>query len=186
MNYFIIDQKGFSILEVMTAVVIAGLLIVMAVPNYQELKKNGYKKAAMAHLASYHRSAKIMIAEFGYNPGNFVAIGYEPEGDFYYRLIATDGGGATCAVSSPPSSCAAHDPPAYYPNQNTCISTEFDTGSNCNEINPRRWQELLDSYNTTNTTASVNGMSFKVYAASNEADDYFCADQSGVYGGDCP
>ena len=170
MAHLVTNHNGFSIIEVMVVVTIIGLLAVISVPNYQEFKRNSHRQAATAHLASYHRSAKIMIGEFGYNPGNFVAIGFEPEGDYYYRIIAADN---------------TEDPPAYYPNEDNCVSTH-STSSTCQQISPHLWQELLNNAEYKSKTAEVKGKRFKVYAVSDKADDYLCTDQTEVYIGDCP
>ena len=170
----ITNQKGMSMIEILIVVVIVGLLATMGIPGYQELKKNSYQQSGMAQLAAYHRSAKIMIGEFAYNPGNFVALGFKLEGDYYYRIIAEDG----------------EDPPEYYPNQNTCISTESITDCNqlCDPGPPIDcpWRELLSSYEDSHKPPEVNEMTFKVYAFSNDEENYLCTDEAGVYAGDCP
>ena len=175
----VLNQKGISMIEILIVVVIVGLLATMGIPGYQQLKKNSYQQSGMAQLAAYHRAAKIMIGEFAYNPGNFVAIGFKLEGDYYYRIKAADG----------------EDPPAYYPDQPDCVSTEDNT--KCNQlcdltVTPMEcpWRELLSSYKDASPlpspTISVDGMRFKAYAYSNDEENYLCTDEAGVYAGDCP
>ena len=172
----ITNQKGMSMIEVLIVVVIVGLLATMGIPGYQQLKKNSYQQSGMAQLAAYHRSAKIMMGEFAYNPGNFVALGFRLEGDYYYRIIAEDG----------------EDPPEYYPDQGSCISTE--SLSDCNQFcdppdcSDPPWREILTatSYKTSHKTPEVDDMAFKVYAFSDDEENYLCTDTTGVYAGDCP
>ncbi len=176
----ILNQKGISMIEILIVVVIVGLLATMGIPGYQQLKRNSYQQSGMAQLAAYHRAAKIMIGEFAYNPGNFVAIGFKLEGDYYYRIKAADG----------------EDPPDYYPNQGSCESTEVPTlPGGCSQFcegSPLEcpWRELLSSYKDASPlpspTISVDGMRFKAYAYSNDEENYLCTDEAGVYAGDCP
>ena len=182
----IINQKGISMIEILIVVVIVGFLATMGIPGYLELKKNSYQQSGMAQLAAYHRSAKIMMGEFAYNPGNFAAIGFKLEGDYYYRIVADD----------------HTNPPDYYPNQDSCISTERpalnviggcsvlcgEANSKCSDVDNYPWRELLtaSSYKTGHKTPAVNDMTFKVYAFSNDEQNYLCTDERGVYAGDCP
>ena len=172
----IVNQKGLSMIEILIVVVIVGLLATMGIPGYQQLRKNSYQQSGMAQLAAYHRSAKIMMGEFAYNPGNFVAIGFKLEGDYYYRIVAADG----------------DDPPDYYPNQNNCISTESET--RCSQLcdaGDCPWREILNSYNqppgkNPRVDDAKTGMTFEVYAFSDDVENYLCTDEAGVYAGDCP
>ena len=172
----IANQKGISMIEILIVVVIVGILATMGIPGYQQLKKNSYQQSGMAQLAAYHRSAKIMMGEFAYNPGNFVAIGFKLEGDYYYRIVANHN----------------EDPPEYYPNQSTCFSTESYPACNqlCDTLacSEPPWREILtaSSYEDSHETPEVDDMSFKVYAFSNDVDNYLCTDEAGVYAGDCP
>ena len=180
----LINQKGISMVEILIVVVIVGLLATMGIPGYLELKRNSYQQSGMAQLAAYHRAAKLMIGEFTYNPGNFVAIGFKLEGDYYYRIVAMDG----------------TDPPEYYPDQNTCISTERpalnkmkgcsvfcgNANSKCSSADDYPWRELLSSYDETPGTPDVKKMEFKVYGFSDDSKNYLCTDHRGVYVGDCP
>ncbi len=176
----VFNKKGFSIIEIMVVASILGLLSLMLMPSYQEFKKNGHRQAARVHLSTYQRSAKMMIGEFGYNPGNFVALGFQPEGNIYYRIIAAD---------------SNRNPPDYYPNNDCCFSTGHDsnhTHTNCTGTNDcvdcgagyrDAWQETLSNY--SNKTATVNGRSFKVYAVSDKSDDFLCTNEADVFTGDC-
>ena len=183
----IANQKGISMIEILIVVVIVGFLATMGIPGYLELKKNSYQQSGMAQLAAYHRSAKIMMGEFAYNSGNFAALGFKLEGDYYYRIMATH----------------FKDPPGYYPNQDTCISTERpalnvkdlcsvfcgESKSMCTDSDNYPWREILtaSSYQQpSGKTPVVNDMAFKVYAFSNDEENYLCTDQAGVYAGDCP
>ena len=182
--------------EILIVVVIVGFLATMGIPGYLELKRNSYQQSGMAQLAAYHRSAKLMIGEFAYNPGNFVALGFKFEGDYYYRIITADG---------------AEDPPEYYPNKDDCISTKrpalnaevgcsvFCGNANfkCNSSDDYPWRELLteSSYKdnlsscipfTDDRCPGVDKMRFRTYAFSNDEENYLCTDEAGVYPGDCP
>ena len=106
---WILNNRGATIIESMVIVAILGMLTSLAIPSYRELRKRSFQKQATAHLLSYHRSAKLMIAEFAFNPGNFEALGFRPEGDLYHRIVAADNTSSTL--------------PDAYPNNDACIST---------------------------------------------------------------
>lgn len=106
------NNKGFSMIEVLTVVAIIGVLATTAIASYQNLVKNSRQKQAKAELAAYYRGTKLMIGELGYNPSNFPAVGFKPEGDLYYRFIAAD------------HTSLSNNPPSVYPNEETCTTTE--------------------------------------------------------------
>lgn len=173
MAKLITSQKGLSMIEILVVVTIIGLLASMGIPGYQELRRNSFQHSGMAQLAAYHRSAKIMMGEFGYNPGNFVGVGFRLEGEYYYRITAADNKNGTVS-----------DPPDYYPNDDACVATNDTCSYFCS---PPCWKEILTSSTYTSPkTPEVDDMSFKVYAFSDDTNNYLCTDEAGVYAGDCP
>lgn len=188
---WILNNKGVTIIESMVIVAILGMLVSIAIPSYRELRKRSFQKQATAHLVNYHRSAKLMIAEFGFNPGNFEALGFRPEGDLYHRIVAADNTSDTL--------------PDAYPNNDNCFSTNDtqDTSTivnDCSDDFSTWWNETSSNYWDNNYTGgtkpagtpSISGKEFFVYAYppgdhnTNTESDYLCAShQKDVFVGNC-
>ena len=83
-------HKGISILEIIIFIIVLGALGVMSFMGYKKVQQNSHQKQAMVHLASYLKSSKLAMQELRFNPGNFEALGFMPEGKLYYRIIAAD------------------------------------------------------------------------------------------------
>lgn len=182
------SHKGISILEITIFIMVLGLLGFFSVLGYKKFQQNSYQKQAMAHLAAYLKSSKLAIEEFGFNPGNFEALGFMPEGKLYYRIIAADNNSQKIPLSQR--------------NNKFCFSTE-ECGNTCNSGNSvetlkaktkgcccsvlftNGWEEVLPQYNE-HKTSTVENHAFKVYAFSETVEDYLCVNQDDVYIQGCP
>jgi len=107
------SKKGFSLIELMIVVAIIGILAAIAVPNFARFQRKARQSEARGLLGSYHTALKASAADAGCFMGNFVAIGYQPEGQLNYRFTTKDFT-ATCV------------PPAGTPTLATCIVTTVD------------------------------------------------------------
>jgi type IV pilus assembly protein PilA len=86
-------NKGFSLIELMIAVVIIGVLAAIAIPNYQKYQRKSRQAEAKATLAAMFTSEKSYIAEYGRMNSKLQAIGYQPEGRIIYNCgWSTDSG----------------------------------------------------------------------------------------------
>lgn len=88
------NNRGFSLIELMIAVVIIGILAAIAIPNYQKYQRKSRQAEAKSTLAAMYSSEKSYIAEYGGATSNLHAIGYQPEGRIVYNCGWTAAGGA--------------------------------------------------------------------------------------------
>lgn len=103
------SQAGFSLLELMVVVAIVGVLATIAVPNFQRFQAKSRAAEAKNNLSAYFSAAKASYSEWNMYLGNFVAIGFRPEGRLGYRVTAEN---------------TAVMPTGYTgPDEPTCIST---------------------------------------------------------------
>ena len=81
-----LNQKGVSLVEVMITVVIAGLLITIAIPQYQKFKRKGRQSEAKFLLSKLYTVETLFIDEWMYGTPNFFQMGFHPEGDIFYNV----------------------------------------------------------------------------------------------------
>lgn len=118
------NNIGFSIIELMVAVGVLGIMAAIAIPNYIAYVRRATANEAKAMLSSYYQSYNMMLVEFGCAVGNFPNIGFKPLGEIAYRIQA--GNDNTCKV--PVSYLGSPPPPPL--TGFSCTSTE---GKRCSD-----------------------------------------------------
>lgn len=85
---FIADEDGFSLTELLIVLAIIGILIMIAVPIYQNVTTRAKATEARTQLAFLHTLQKVYHLEYDRYSLNFEAIGFEHE------AMITEGGRA--------------------------------------------------------------------------------------------
>lgn len=87
-----LNNKGFSLIELMVVVAIIAILASFAIPQYQTFQSKARQKEGLTMLNSFYVAAKATEAEQGATPGNFEAIGFNPAGQLHYRVTSASAG----------------------------------------------------------------------------------------------
>lgn len=94
------NNKGFSLIEVMTVVAIIAVVSLIAIPNYQRFQAKAKQANAKAELATMYGLEIAFNQEFGTYHSNPYFIGYTPDG--YGPLTGANGCPATSGLATGP------------------------------------------------------------------------------------
>ncbi len=86
MNVKTMNNKGFSLIELMVVVAIIGILAAVAVPSITKYTAKSRQAEAKTQLGGLFTSAKAFQSEYGIYNGHFAVIGFGPEGDMKYEI----------------------------------------------------------------------------------------------------
>jgi len=81
-----LNEKGFSLIELMVVVGIIGILAAIAVPNYQKFQAKSRQTEAKSNLGGLYTAEKAFYAEWNLFFSDFFHIGFSPEGNLRYRV----------------------------------------------------------------------------------------------------
>ncbi len=135
------SQAGFSLVELMIVVAIIGILATIAIPNFTRFQSKARQSEARNNLAAYYSANKATYSEWNMYIGNFVAIGFRPEGRLGYRIT-----GADITAAAMPS---GYTGPGDLANDHACVATDQTCTSNAND--GTTWSSAWDE----NTAGSV-------------------------------
>lgn len=80
------NQRGFSLVELMVVVAIIGVLAAIGVPSLQKYMAKSRQAEAKTNLASLYTANKAFFAEYNTYHTSFNVIGFAPEGQLRYNV----------------------------------------------------------------------------------------------------
>ncbi len=92
-----LNNKGFSLVELMVVVAIIGILAAVAVPSINKYMAKARQSEAKTNLGSLYTAEKAFAAEYIKFHSAFVAVGFTPEGRLRYNVGFAAAGGANNA-----------------------------------------------------------------------------------------
>ena len=104
-------NAGFSLIEMMVVVAIAGIMATIAVPNMNIMADRARQGEAKAELAAIYAVEKAFYGEFGYYTYCLAQSGYMPENPTryyftgFYNGRGCSGLGRQCTYDAVPTSC---------------------------------------------------------------------------------
>ena len=87
------QKKGFSIVEVLVALCIMGVVAGISVPNYTKMKRSSKKAEAQSSLGQIYISEKAFFLQWRTYMVDLTAIGAVPEGPLTYNVGFSGAGG---------------------------------------------------------------------------------------------
>lgn len=100
-------QKGFSLIEIMVVCAIIGILVSIALPNYQRYQRKSQQSGAKIELSGMFTAERTFISAWGFGSSCMKQIGYKPTGDSLYNVgwsPTSNTGNFNASNSTPPTS----------------------------------------------------------------------------------
>lgn len=126
-------SSGFSLVELMTAVAIVGILFAMAVPQVMKYSAKSRQSEAKSHLSLLYTCEKTFQGEYSVFDPNFFLIGFGIVGGTHYNVGFASGGdtAATTATGAdiPTALSTARELITYCPQSFSSKNLLFERGS---------------------------------------------------------
>lgn len=85
-----LNQKGFTLIELMIVVAIIGILAAIAVPNFMKFVAKTKRSEAKYNLEAIYKAEISWYAEYDTFAPSFATIRWKPEGTIYYYTFSVD------------------------------------------------------------------------------------------------
>lgn len=107
------NQRGFSLVELITVVAIIGVLAVIAIPQYQKFRMKAFQAEAKTLLTTLHQAEHVFYLEYDAYHSSMNVIGFAPAGRTRYN-VGFGAEGTITALNSP------EFPPNSFNSKNIC------------------------------------------------------------------
>lgn len=115
-----LNQKGFSLVELMIVVAIIGLLAAVGVPQYQKFQARARQGEAKSSLSALYASEQSFFGEWNQYSANLATIGFGVTGTALRYVVGFD---ALCVPYDTLSGAPAQAPGANFSHLNTvCVN----------------------------------------------------------------
>lgn len=139
-------KEGFSLIELMIVVAIIGVLVAVAVPNFQKFLGRAKQTEAKTNLGSIYAAQKAFRGEWNTYFNNFGLVGFAPEGTLKYALQNGDAAQlfTDLPVGHPMGGTAFAGLNTFHRSGSQANTTEYcDTAAECQiDTSSARWGTL--------------------------------------------
>lgn len=153
-----LNNKGFTLVELMVATAIAAGLAAVAVPSYQKYTFKAKQAEVKVNLASIYEAQTVFKLQHNTYYPNLVATGYEPEGEMLYEHGFRSYSGIL--VPSSFNTLLSQFSPAWYRNSTSICSTTFGGGYSQNCVFSGEDVSLETDHRLTRTTFTAGSKGF--------------------------
>jgi type IV pilus assembly protein PilA len=178
-----LNNKGFSLVELMVVVAIIGILASVAIPSVNKYMAKARQSEAKTNLGSLYTSEKAFYVEYNTYDSRFQAVGFAPEGRLRYNIGfsgagkqagATDGYTATITNTAVAAGGATGYCGAAGTMQNGCTMLNGASGAA-----PPGIPATAGTLGATLTTANsfVAGSAARISSAAAAVDDVWAINQ---------
>ena len=82
----LLNQKGFSLVELMVVVAIIGILASIAIPNYQRFQRKALQSGGKGELGGLYTAERVFVTEWGFGSSDMFQLGYATDGSSKYSV----------------------------------------------------------------------------------------------------